>query len=197
VTALLLSVLLAVEPSLQRALEAELAVPGARLQVTDWRGPRCRGDYRPTPFEASGRVPVRVRGPGCNEWGWATVRVLVDAAVLGRTVRGGDSLDGAWTLRPVEVLRGRPMLATIPPGATARRQLRGGEPVAPESIRTGLAPGTPVTVRVALGGIVVEQPGTVVPCPGPSACAVLPSGRRVAGLIEDGVLRVPTEGGRL
>jgi hypothetical protein len=197
VLALLASAVLAVEPSLQRALEASLARPEATVEVTDWRAPRCRGEYQPTAFEASGRIAVRVRGARCNEWGWATVRVRTLAPVLTRTVRAGDPLEGSWTLRQVEVLRGRDLVEAVPPGATASRMLKGGEPLSPQGLRTGPSPGTPLTVRVALGGIVVEQTGTTIPCVGAGACAVLPSGRRVTGRLEGGVLLVPPEGGRL
>lgn len=197
-TALLLTVVLAAEPALQRALEARCTVSGARVEVLDWRAPRCKGELAPGPVEASGRVPVRVRGARCDEWGWATVRLTVEAPVLTRTVRAGEPLDGAWASRPVEVLRGRQLLgAALPPGITAARPLRAGEPLLASAVRLGPPPGSPILVRVELGGIAVEQPGSVVPCPGLAACAVLPGGRRVTGRLESQVLLVSPEGGRL
>jgi len=197
VIALLLAVVLTVDPSLQRALEAQRATPSARVQVTDWRAPRCRGEYLPAPVEASGRVAIRVRGQRCDEWGWATVKVTVEAPVLTRSLHAGEPLEGAWALQAVEVQRGRPLLTGIPGGATATRLLRRGEPLSAEGVRTGPPPGTPILVRVELGGIVVEQPGTIVPCAGLAACAVLPGGRRVSGHLEGGTLTIPAEGGRL
>jgi hypothetical protein len=146
--------------------------------------------------EASGRVPVHVRGPRCDEWGWATVRVTVEAPVVTRTLRSGEALQGAWAYRWAEVSRGRPLLATVPEDATAARALRGGDALGAEAVRSGPQPGTSVTVRVALGGIIVEQPGRVVGCPGPNVCAVLPSGRRVTGHLEGEALSVGASGGR-
>jgi hypothetical protein len=195
--ALVLNALLAADPALLQALEAQVELPGARLQVVDWSAPHCRGEYLPARVEGSGRIPVRVRGPRCDEWGWATVRLQVVVPVLTRSVRSGEALDGAWTTQLVEVHRGRTFLSSVPAGATATRLLRGGEPLSPEGVRAGPPPGTVVTVRVELGGITVEEPGTLVACAGDAICAVLPSGRRVAGRLEGEALVVSAGGGRL
>jgi hypothetical protein len=40
------------------------------------------------------------------------------------------------------------------------------------------------------GALSVEQSGRAVPCPRGRACAVLPSGRRVEGRLEDGRILV-------
>lgn len=192
-------VILSSEPALQRALEAAVAVPHARVELLNWKGPSCRGAYEVTRIDSSGRVPVRVRGARCDEWGWATIRVLAQAAIVTDEVRTGATLDGHWALRELEVRHGMPTLTDIPTGTTASRLLRTGECLTPQVIRVGPPPGSPVTVRVVTGGIIIEQTGVTMPCAPGRVCATLPNGRRLIGRWEQGAIIVdPNEqGGRL
>ena len=185
---LLVTLLLAADPALEAALQRAVTRDSAKVELTGWEAPRCKGAYAPAPFDSSGRVPVRVRGKGCEAWGWAEVKVLVPVAVLTREVRAGDSLDGAWAVVELEP-RGEP-LAHIPTGASATRALHKGLPVSGNDVRFGPRPGTQVTVKVMLGALSLEQRGTISPCGGGDTCATLPSGKRVSGAWVDGALLV-------
>ena len=178
----------AVDPSLEAALQAALTRESAKVELTAWDAPRCKGTFAPAPFERSGRVPVRVRGKSCEAWGWAQVRVIVPVATLSRDVKTNESLEGAWTVTEAEPQGDA--LAAVPSGATATRWLRKGLPVNGNDVRTGPRPGSSITVRVMMGGLSVEQRGTVNSCSGSQTCATLPSGKRVSGVWADGLLVV-------
>lgn len=188
--AALLTLILQTAPGLQTALEAAVTVPGARVELLAWQHQGCGGRYEVPPLDASGRVAVRVRGSRCDAWAWATVRLTAHAVVLTLPVKTGDVLDGRWRLGEVELTRGAQRLLLVPPGATATRAMRAGTPLGPDSVRVGPPPGTPLIVRAVAGTIAVEQRAIAAACPGPGACATLPGGKRVSGLLEDGVLVV-------
>ena len=178
----------AANPSLEAALQAALTRESAKVELTGWDAPRCKGSYAPAPFERSGRVPVRVRGKSCEAWGWAQVRVIVPVATLSRDVKSNESMDGAWTVSEQEP-RGE-VMGVIPSGATATRWLRKGMTVEVSDVRVGPRPGSSILVRVMLGALSLEQRGTVSPCAGGETCATLPSGKRVSGVLTAGVLVV-------
>ncbi len=192
---LILSLALLVDPKLQESLEAALAVPSAQVEVLAWRAPGCQGRYEAAPVSASGRVAVRVRGPGCDEWAWATVTVTLRAAVVSQAVKTGDVLDGAWATKTVELRQSRRPLVSIAPGATATRAMRPGDVLWAEAVRQGPPPGTPIIVRVISGAIAVEERGLTAACAGDTVCATLPSGKRVTGHFDDGALVVSAPGG--
>ena len=129
----------AADPSLEAALQRALTRETARVELTAWDAPRCKGTFAPAPFDSSGRVPVRVRGKTCEAWGWAQVRVIVQVAMLSRDVKANESMEGAWTLGEQEP-RGE-VMAQVPAGATATRWLRKGMPVAVSDVRVGPRPG--------------------------------------------------------
>lgn len=186
---LLLSLMLgANEPSLEGALQAALTREAAKVHLTAWEAPTCKGEYTPAPFDSSGRVPVRVRGKQCEAWGWAHVRVTVPVATLSRDVKPNQSLEGAWSVQEHEP-RGE-TLPAVPAGASATRTLRKGTPVGPNDVRVGPALGTSVTVKVLMGALSLEQRGTVSACTGGGTCATLPSGKKVSGVWADGTLVV-------
>jgi hypothetical protein len=197
--AVLAGLILHAASPLLASLESSLTVPSARIEVLDWRPPpSCRGRLETPPVSASGRVAVRVRGAGCDQWGWATVKVLGPAAVLTRPVKSGDSLEGAWRQAEVELRPGRHAIQSIAPGSTATRAMQAGQVLWAESVRSGPSPGTRILVRVVSGGVVIEEMGVVAGCTGELTCATLPSGRRIAGRFEDGALLVAagSTGGR-
>jgi hypothetical protein len=192
--AVILTLTLNVDPRLQEALEAQVTVPAARVEVLAWQAPSCQGRYEPAPLSASGRLAVRVRGASCDEWAWATVRLTARAAVLTQPVKAGDPLEGAWRLKEVELTRGARTLASVPASATATRPMAPGAVLRPESLRVGPPPGTPILVRVVAGSIVVEERGHVAACSGEAVCATLPGGKRVSGRFDNGALVVSMTG---
>lgn len=190
-TALLFTLFVAAAPTpaLENALQKALQRSPARVELISWDAPRCLGEFIPAPFDASGRVAVKVRGARCEAWGWAQVRVLVTVASLTRDLKEGEPLAGAWVGKETE-FKGGVVLSEVPAGATASHALRQGGALSFGDVRVGPKPGTSITVRVVLGALSLEQRGTISPCNGAETCATLPSGKRVAGLFSDGVLLV-------
>lgn len=184
---LVLMMVTGVDASLEQALQRALTRESAKVELTAWDAPRCRGTFAPAPFDSSGRVPVRVRGKKCEGWGWAQVRVLVPIATLSRDVKANESMDGAWIVREEEP-RGE-VMSVVPGGATATRWLRKGMTVGANDVRTGPRPGSSIMVRVMMGALSLEQRGTAAAC-GNEVCATLPSGKRVSGVWVDGMLVV-------
>lgn len=192
-TFLALTILTSVPAPLVEALQAR-APEGTRVEVEAFSAPPCPSPrYEPQPLEGSGRVAVRLSGRGCTTWGWATVRVLSTQAVVTRDVPPGASLDGAVRLEEREWRRGAPSAPALD-GAVAARALRSGTWLRDVDVRFGPPPGTPITVRVVVNTISVEQRGTIVSC-GRAVCATLPSGKRVTGVLRDGVLVAGVERG--
>jgi flagella basal body P-ring formation protein FlgA len=182
------------------ALAAALALPGGRAELVALEpslpaGCAVASAAAPRPFAASGRVALRLEGTTaagarCEGWAWARVRVLAPALVVARDVADGAPIAGAAEPQEREVLAGRPPLATLPPGATASRALAAGTVLEPQHVRVGPRPGEPVAVVVRVGAIEAEQPGRAVACARGRACALLPSGRRVEGVLDGGRLVV-------
>ncbi|MCA2982068.1 MAG: hypothetical protein INH41_30395 [Myxococcaceae bacterium] len=185
-TLLALAVIAAVPAPLVEALQAR-APEGTRVEVDGFTAPGCVASrFEPQPVEGSGRVAVRVSGRGCAAWGWATVRVLSTQAVLTRDLEAGARIEGAVRVEERPWRRGDQVAPALE-GAVAARRLRAGQPLRAVDVRFGPPPGTPIVVRIVVNTISVEQRGTVVSC-GQQVCATLPSGRRVAGVLRDGVL---------
>jgi hypothetical protein len=176
------------------------AAQGVRPEVLDWRpalasGCAARRYEALRQVRASGEVPVRIdgtdaRGAACEGWGWARVRAWGPALVTARAVRSGEPLAPAVALGEAEISPGKPPVSTLPDGAVAARDLPAGARLQPGAVRGGPPPGSPVTVLVRTGAITVARPGRAVPCPPGRACALLPSGRRVEGRLEDGLVVV-------
>ncbi|MBK9518790.1 MAG: hypothetical protein IPO09_15860 [Anaeromyxobacter sp.] len=197
---LALPLLLAAAASPQAAVDAALAPAGARAElagVATSSGAGCRAESWEAlaAVEASGRAALRfsgrdAAGAACQGYAWARVRVLGPAAVTTRALEAGEPLDGALVVEEREVVAGRRLLAAAPGGASAARRLAAGAPLDEGAVRLGPAPGQPISVRLRLGALVVEQPGRALPCQRGRACALLPSGRRVEGRFLDGHLQV-------
>jgi hypothetical protein len=183
------------------ALTAALALPGARVQLLAVdpslpRGCEARAADATAPIAASGRAALRLTGAGadgsrCDGWAWARFRVLSPGLSLVRDVADGEPLaPDALALAEREVRPGREPVAAVPPGATAARALRSGTVLEPQHVRAGPRPGEPVTVVVRSGALEIEQHGRAVACARGRVCALLPSGRRVEGLLDGGRLVV-------
>ena len=182
------------------AVERALARKGARAEVGEVRtasGRGCEAEAWESlrAVEASGAAALRftgrtAAGAPCEGYAWGRVKVLAPTAVTTRDLREGEPLTGAVTLEEREVLPGRHALAAAPEGASAARRLAAGAVLDESSVRTGPAPGEPVLVRLRAGALFVEQSGRALPCQRGRTCALLPSGRRVEGRLEDGHLLV-------
>jgi hypothetical protein len=176
----------AVDPALQASLQHALTRSSATVSVRSWDAPKCQGRYLPAPFETSGRVAVRVRGQGCDAWGWAEVTVMIPVVTLKRDVRANEALQDACKVETGEAHFG--VMTDLPSGAVAARALKAGHALSEADVRVGPPLGTVITVRLVSGAISVEQRATVSPCSGPNVCATLQSGKRVSGRWADGTL---------
>ncbi|MBI5070224.1 MAG: hypothetical protein HZB56_18470 [Deltaproteobacteria bacterium] len=180
-------------PAVSEALRAALAVPGARLAVEGCsaalpRGCTEVGAEALRPVVATGQAPVRLRGVAagraCEATGWARVRVFAPALLASRAIAEGERLEGAAVPGEAEVSAGRRLLSELPAGATAARPIAAGSPLEAAQVRVGPRPGESVTVRLAVGEVVVEQEARALPCARGRGCALLPSGRRVEGVLD-------------
>lgn len=186
-------VLTAVPPSLDEALVA-IAPPGSRVEVESWSAPPCKATrFEPRPLEGSGRVAVRAIGPGCEVWGWASVRLFTTQAIVERSVEAGARVDDAIRLEERLWTKGMSAAPRLE-GAVAARRLSPGVLLRDTDLRFGPPPGTQVPVRIVLDAISIDQRGSVVACGQRQVCAVLPTGKRVTGTMQDGVL-IATLGG--
>ncbi|MFL5262360.1 MAG: hypothetical protein ACJ79L_08155 [Anaeromyxobacteraceae bacterium] len=180
------------------ALDAALAIPGGRVELVALGDASPRGceavkAEAPRPVTGSGRVALRLegrdaRGDGCDAWAWATVRVHAPSLVALRAVAEGEPLAGAVGPAEREGRPGRAPLGALPQGAVADRALAPGAAVLPEHLRVGPRPGEPVAVVLRAGGLEISQQGKALPCRRGRACALLPSGRRVEGVLAAGRL---------
>jgi hypothetical protein len=188
------SALSPVEHALQRAL----AVPGGRVELRTFRGPQahtCAVESAEvgTPLVASGKVAVRLLGEHCEAWGWAEARVFAKVLLAARALREGDPLEGATRLEERELHRGQEPLRTLPEAARAARAIPAGTALEQFHLHSeGPTPGSQIKVEVHAGPLIVMQTGRAVPCTRGHACAVLPSGRRVEGVMQAGHLLVET-----
>ena len=193
---LLLSLTLHADPLLQTSLEAAVAVPSARVELLGWRGPPCQGRYEAAPVTASGRVAVRVRGAGCDEWGWATGE---DHHARRSAEPGGEDRRRARRRLGAQRSRAQPIGAPARHRGLGRHRhaghAAGRRLVGPRRFDKAPRQGRRSSVRVVAGAVAVEERGLVAACTGPAACATLPSGKRVRGHIEDGTLVVSAPGG--
>jgi hypothetical protein len=183
------------------ALTAALALPGARVELLELKpaaivGCEAREAATSKPVDSSGKVALRfigtnADGAACQGWAWAEVKVLAPALTAARDVADGAPLDAAsFTPGAEEARPGRALLTVIPEGATAARALRAGTVLEPQHVRLGPPPGGAIVVLVREGALEVEQPGRATACARGKVCAILPSGRRVEGRIEQGRLVV-------
>ena len=170
----------------------QAAPPGAHVEVTAYRATRpCEPQQAEVRgrVDGSGTIALRVAGSGCSGWAFADSHVTVKVMVADKPLQAGEPISASVALR--ELRRGHETLIEVPEGAVAARAIARGEVIEPASIREpGLEPGQPVRVIVREGGLQLEQAGRALPCPRGRACALLPSGKRVEGRYDGGVLLV-------
>ena len=186
------------DAAVQTALEAALALPGARVELVELgaaspRGCAAESAEAKQRIAASGRVALRLSGRdgaggACEAWAWARVRVKAPALAASRAIAEGEPLTGAVAASEREVLPGREPLGALPEGAVAVRALAAGTALDASDLRIGPRPGEPVRVVLRAGSLEISQEGRAIPCRRGRACAVLPSGRRVEGVVSAGRL---------
>ncbi len=186
-------------PAVAEALRAALALPRGRMAVESCsaalpRGCAEVGAEALRPVVASGPAPVRVRGlsagQACEATGWAQVRVFAPALRASRAIAEGEPLAAAAVAGEAEVTAGHRPLSELPAGAIASRPIAAGSAIEAGHIRVGPRPGDAVTVRLRVGEVALEQAGRALPCARGRGCALLPSGRRVEGILDGGRILV-------
>ena len=176
-------------------LSRALTVPGARIVPIGWAahlsaGCALRQAVIDGAVTGSGRLPVKLYGPGCTGWGWVRFEVWAPTASTTRPVRAGELLQPALLIEDREVRSGHPRVVP-PPGALAARDLSRGTVIEPSHIAGAtMASGESVKVIVMSGPLAIEVQGRAVSCGAGRICAVLPSGRHVEGHLQEGRLLV-------
>ncbi len=190
-----LTALLATSPALDEAIGAALP-PGVRAEIVrvDWPKSCVGKPSLPKRVERSSRVPLRVTGEQCQAFGWIELRLFTQGLRTTRQAAQGDALTAVIETAEVEVTGAPGLLTHLPTNATAKRALPRGLTLTANDLELGPPSGTSVTIRAVLAGVVVEQPGSLTPCPGAQRCARLSNGRTVRGSFTDGVLLVATGG---
>lgn len=184
-----------VAPLIEQAVQAAVTVAEAttRVDVQSVRLPTgCKATSArlDRAVAGSGSLTVSLQGIGkrgvaCEGWARATVLITAPVMVTTRVVRTGELLDAATTVEWREIGAGaHPAPAAI--GGIAARTLMAGTVVDASSVRSNKpSAGSQVRVSIEMGALKVEQIGRLIPCGGDRACAVLPSGKRVEGALED------------
>jgi hypothetical protein len=183
--------------SLDEAIRGSLASPAVGLEIVEVRSPVWpRGCVAASakverPIASSGRYPVKLEGAGCHGWIWVSVKVVANVRVATRALKPGDPLAEGTTLGPREITQGHTPLVDLADGLIAAAPIAAGQLIEPHQVRqSGTAPGESVQVEVHSGSVSILQSGRAVPCVRGRACAVLPSGRRLEGRIQNGRLVV-------
>ena len=198
---LLLAATLLPPPEVPRALETAVAREGARVEVLAYRpslppgcrvsGARARGEVR-----GSGAVVVDLAGRDgslrpCAGWALVRARIFAPVLVATRSLSPGDPLTGAVALEERDLPADEAPLSRAPPEAVAAWSIPAGTPITAGRIRAaGPRPGARIPVVVTHRGFTVETSGTLIACGGGRDCALLPSGKRLAGALRDGKLVV-------
>lgn len=198
---LLLSSLRAAAPAAVEAAVEKALPEGARAEVSLFQAALPRDCVLAAAtvegtVTGSARITLKLagndgKGQRCEGAGTAFVRVFAPVPVAARTIRTGESFEGAVGYELRELRPGH-AAAAITAGATAARTIASGSAIEAGACRLGPAPGSPVKVVVQMNGLAVSDSGRVVPCAGLRVCAVLPSGRHVAGRFAEGTLVVET-----
>jgi len=184
-----------IEPMLEDAVQAAVTIDEARarVKVVSLRMPHgCKAESAriERPVSASGSLTVKLqgstkRGEPCEGWVRASVSLTAPVMVTTRVVRTGESLDSATTVQWQEIRAGAQPAAPVA-GGIAARTMMSGQVVDASSVRSNKpSAGSQVRVSIRMGALSVEQIGRLVECGNTHFCAVLPSGKRVEGALEN------------
>lgn len=191
----LATALLAASPALDQAVQ-QAVPPGVRAEIVrvDWPKGCVGRPSLPARIDRSSRVPLRVTGDQCQAYGWIELRLFAPGLKTTRKAVQGERLAAIAEAAELELTGAAQLVTQLPPNATAKRALPAGLAISASDLELGPPAGTAITVRVALGGVVVEQRASLTPCAGVQRCARLDSGRTVRGDVVDGVLWVAAGG---
>ena len=183
-----------------QALAVSAEASGVRAEIVDYRtsvAPDCmlKQVELPSAVAVSGRLVLKVAGESpikhCEGTAWVDVRAYARVAVAMRALNAGDSLDGAVELIEQEVPRSKHPLREIPSGMAAVHPVRAGVVVDISDVRQERPQlGASIQVVIRSGGLSIEQTGRIASCDRDQVCAVLPTGKRIAGKIVAGHLEV-------
>lgn len=170
------------------ALKQSFNLPGARFIPINFLNPKdceIQSALVTQPILGSGRVPVRYSGRHCTGLAWAEVKVWVDMAVTIRPVAKGQPLAGSIRRVEFEVRRGQ--LPFWPRDeAVASRPLLSGVRITERDVDgINRESGSHVKVVVTNGSLAVTTEGRRIACGHGRMCAVLPSGKRVEGSLDE------------
>ena len=177
----------AVPAEVTQALSRALVVEGATVVPVHFASPancHIRSASIPQPLEGSGRVAIKYVGQGCSGFAWADVQVWAEVPVTTRAIAKGGPLAGAIAKTPREIRRGQnPFIPTA--NAVANRPLPAGIVVTVRDVGpSGESAGGMIRVMVVSGSLAVATQGRRIACGTGRLCAVLPSGKRVEGVLD-------------
>jgi len=184
-------------------LQRQAPFPNAQITASRYRavsGCKVESAELSAPLVASGTTSLRVSGRGangkpCSAYAFVDVKVVTDALVATKPIREGAALEGSVRIVRREIIHGETPLTQLPAGVVASRSLSTGQLVESQVYRSpALAPGTAVRIVVYTGALSLEMNGQIARCVDVGAsertCAMLPSGKRIEGQYENGVLLV-------
>ena len=192
------SAMASVPEAVKTSLEKGVA---GRVRIADYR-PTVASDCnidRAEPLKrvnSSSRLAVKIFGStqdgrACQGWAWVRVQLFQTVFVTTRALAEGEPFAGASTREEREVEPGRTPIDQIAADTTAARSLRAGQLIESHMVhQRGIEPGQPITVIVRAGALTIEEQAHSVACTPGHFCALLPSGKRVEGTIENGHLLV-------
>lgn len=182
------------------ALDRALVVENARAELLSVKADAkstCRFEKAEaqSPVAGSGRIAIKLEGRlsggnACRDVAWANVSVLAKVMVAKEAIRPGELVKEHVMEVEREIHTGEIPLAALPDSSVAGVAVSRGTIIESRHLRRGPSPGESLPVRAKAGAIVVEQAGRAIPCGRNKTCAILPSGRRVEGMLVNGRLEV-------
>jgi hypothetical protein len=172
-----------------------------RIEVTTHRD-RLAADCRVATAQplgqvlGSGEVTFKLEGRDasgqqCAGWSWAQARLFSLALVTSQRITTGEPLAGAYVASERELTPGHTFAQAPASDAVAAYTLQPGVALEPQNMRSpAQIPGRTIAVELRSGDLVVETQGRTVPCSLDAACAMLATGKQVAGTWTNGRLEV-------
>jgi hypothetical protein len=144
----------------------------------------------------SGEITFKLEGKDghgqqCAGWSWAQTHLFGQAFVTSQRVATGEPLAGAYVATERELTPGHTFVHEPAADAVAAYTLQSGVALEPQNLRSpAQIAGRTIAVELRSGDLVVETQGRTVPCSLDAACAMLATGKQVAGIWTHGRLEV-------